>query len=328
MSDVRRQATLARAAHLYYVTGLTQAEVAHRLHTTRSNVSRMLTAARDEGIVRIRIVEPLARHERLEEALTTLFPELREAQVLCADAVHDEDEELVGVGRLAARWLERELADGQHVILSWGRTLAATVGAVEVGRVVNVTVGQIGGDLQGEVAVSSHELVRTLASALGGCFEYVHAPALCPVPAVAAELRKSPLIAAQLERAANADVAVVGIGGFQHGFSAQLLQSAHLSDEEVAQLRALRPVGDIGARFFDARGRAVRGPLAERVLALTLDELRGIGTVVGVAAGREKAAGILGALRGGLVDVLVCDQASAAGALKIYRQQAMQEKVA
>lgn len=327
MSDARRASTLARAAHLYYVEGLTQAAVAKRLHTTRSNVSRMLTAAREQRIVRIRVVHPLARHERLEEALTTLFPSLREAHVLSADAVHDEDEELDGVGRLAARWLEDHLTDGQHIILSWGRTLAAMVRAVEVDDVVDVTVGQIGGDLQiDDPSVSSHELVRGLAAALGGTFEYVHAPALCPLPSVTTELRRAPGIADQLARAAAADVALVGIGGFDHGFSANLLGSAHLTDEESAALRALRPVGDIGARFFDADGSPVHGPLTDRVLGLDLEELRGVGTVVGVAAGREKAAGILGALRGGHVSVLVCDQAAAAGALHLHRQQLNRDK--
>lgn len=316
MSEARRARTLARAAHLYYEAGLTQAQVAERLHTTRSNVSRMLSAAREQGIVRIQVVEPLTRHERLEAALRTVFPSLRDAHVLAADAT-DDGEALTSTGRLAARWLEDAVADDQHIILSWGRTLAATVDAVDLEDIVDATVGQIGGDLQIDATVSSHELVRRLATALGGSFEYVHAPALCPGPGVAGQLRHSPDIAARLDRAAHADIALVGIGGFQHGFSAQLLDSAHLTEDEVDELRRLRPVGDIGARFFDADGSPVEGPLASRVLGLTLDELRGIGTVVGVAAGREKAAGVLGALRGGHVDVIVCDQAAAAGALHL-----------
>jgi DNA-binding transcriptional regulator LsrR (DeoR family) len=39
--------------------------------------------------------------------------------------------------------------------------------------------------------------------------------------------------------------------------------------------------------------------------------VRAIPTVAGVAAGPEKAMGILGALRGRIVDVLICDQAAA-----------------
>lgn len=327
MSETRSTTALARAAHLYYVDGLTQAAVAEQLHTTRSNVSRMLTAARDQGIVRIRVVEPLARHDRLEDALTRVFPHLREAWVLSAEALHEDD--LSCIGRLAAQWVETSVEDGLHVILSWGRTLAAMVDAVEVDHLVQVSVGQIGGDLQVDASYCSHDIVRTLAAALGGAYEYVHAPALCPNAAVADELRQSPEIAEQLGRAARADVALVGIGGFGHGFSAMLLRSAHLSEDEADDLSSLRPVGDIGARFFDADGEPVHGPLEDRVLGLTLGQLRTIETVVGVASGHRKGAGILGALTGELVDVLVCDQSAAAAVLRLWdERQRSKEQVA
>jgi DNA-binding transcriptional regulator LsrR (DeoR family) len=45
----------------------------------------------------------------------------------------------------------------------------------------------------------------------------------------------------------------------------------------------------------------------DRVLAVELDDLRRIPTVIGVATGVEKAPGVLGALRGELVDGLITD---------------------
>ncbi len=321
MSAARSAQELARAASLYYVDGLTQSAVAERLNTTRSNVSRMLSAAREQRIVRIEIVYPDARHERLESALRRVFPQLTEVRVLSADATTSGEESLRGVGRLAAEWLGEHVQDGQHIILSWGRTLAATVDSVETGRLLDVTVGQIGGDLQVSPAHTGHELVRGLAAALGGDFEYVHAPALCPVPSVAAELRRTPAIARQLEHAAAADIALVGIGGFEYGFSRVLLDSAHLTTDERARLREIAPVGDIGAHFFDINGRPTDGPLEGRVLGLTLEEMQQVGVVVGIAAGRPKSAGILGALRGHHVDVLVCDQAAAVGVLHLLRDE-------
>jgi DNA-binding transcriptional regulator LsrR (DeoR family) len=49
----------------------------------------------------------------------------------------------------------------------------------------------------------------------------------------------------------------------------------------------------------------------DRVLAISLDDLVAIPNVVGVASGRAKAPGVLGALRGRLVDSLVCDESLA-----------------
>jgi len=80
-----------------------------------------------------------------------------------------------------------------------------------------------------------------------------------------------------------------------------------LSASERKSFFAEGPVGDTCCRFFDAAGRAIRGVVHDRVLAVELDDLRRIPTVIGVATGPDKAPGVLGALRGELVDGLITD---------------------
>ena len=55
----------------------------------------------------------------------------------------------------------------------------------------------------------------------------------------------------------------------------------------------------------------IESALNERVIGLTLEEIRQIETVIGVAGGAAKYHAILGAVRGQLVDVLVTDDATA-----------------
>ena len=62
-------------------------------------------------------------------------------------------------------------------------------------------------------------------------------------------------------------------------------------------------VGDIALRFFDNYGQAIQTDVDERVIGINLDQLAQVKRVVGVAGGPEKKEAILGALRGGLVDV-------------------------
>src|SRR5687768_14576908 len=50
---------LYTAATLYYVQDATQAEIADRLGTSRATVSRLLSEARRQGIVRIEVIEPV-----------------------------------------------------------------------------------------------------------------------------------------------------------------------------------------------------------------------------------------------------------------------------
>jgi len=70
-------------------------------------------------------------------------------------------------------------------------------------------------------------------------------------------------------------------------------------------------VGDILGRHFDAYGRPIESPLAERIIALSLESLRTIPQVIAFAGGRRKADAILGALRGRYVHVLITDEATA-----------------
>jgi DNA-binding transcriptional regulator LsrR (DeoR family) len=102
-------------------------------------------------------------------------------------------------------------------------------------------------------------------------------------------------------------VAFLGVGAVGVGSSAAVIESLHLSDRDRAAFEAAKPVGDLCARFFDEHGNPVHGAVEDRVLAVSLEDLRQIPTVVGLAAGIEKVRGVLGALRGRYVDALICD---------------------
>src|SRR5829696_3369423 len=161
MPPARDPSLLARAARLYFVEDRSQDDIAAVLGTTRSNVSRMLKQARDLGIVEIRIVDPARRDHELERALRDRFP-LVDARIL---AVAPDTDVLPGVGRLAVRWLEETLRDGQVVALSWGQSLEAMVQLV-------------GGLSSLDSAATGQELVRELSERMGARHRYLHAPAL------------------------------------------------------------------------------------------------------------------------------------------------------
>jgi DNA-binding transcriptional regulator LsrR (DeoR family) len=312
MPSPRDPALLAKAARLYFVDDRSQDDVAAILGTTRSNVSRMLKQARDLGIVQIRIVDPAGRDRELERAVADRFG-LADVRVLEAAP---ETDVLSGVGRLAAHWLDDTLHDGQVVALSWGHTLQAMVRAVDGLARRDVEVVQLVGGLSAlDSALTGQELVRELSERMGARHRYLHAPALFGSAEALTMMLHEQAIADALDAAKAADIAVVGIGAAGIGSSRALLDALNLSPAQRAEFDAAGPVGDVCARFYDLSGREVRSVVAERVLAVTLDDLRAIPTVAGVAAGPEKAPGILGALRGRIVDVLICDQAAARSVL-------------
>ena len=105
-------------------------------------------------------------------------------------------------------------------------------------------------------------------------------------------------------------LALVGIGGLAP--SALLEQSGNaICAAELEDLRTRGAVGDICFRFFDASGAAVESPLDARVLGIAADRLLAIERRIGVAGGTQKYPAIRAALRGGWINVLITDAASA-----------------
>jgi DNA-binding transcriptional regulator LsrR (DeoR family) len=304
---------LAKAARLYFLDDHSQDDVAAILGTTRSNVSRMVRQARDLGIVEIRIVAPAQRDHQLERALCDRYG-LADARVL---ELSPETEVLSEVGRLAARWLDATLRDGQVVALSWGHSLQAMVRAVDLTRRDVEVVQLVGGLSALDSAVTGQELVRELSERIGARHRYLHAPALFGSAEALTLLLREHAIAGALDAAKRADMAVVGIGAAGIGSSGALLDALELSPAERAEFDAAGAVGDVCGRFYDLSGQEVRSVVNQRVLAVTLDDLRSIPTVAGIATGPEKGLGILGALRGRIIDVLICDQQAARSVLRL-----------
>jgi AcrR family transcriptional regulator len=74
------------------------------------------------------------------------------------------------------------------------------------------------------------------------------------------------------------------------------------------------------AECFDIQGRIVRTDISRRVVGMREAQMRKVGTVVAVASGEAKAASILGALRTGIVDVLVTDSITTRAVLALADQ--------
>jgi DNA-binding transcriptional regulator LsrR (DeoR family) len=304
MPAPRDRSTLIKAARMYFLDGRGQDDIARVLGTSRSNVSRMLSAARAQGLVEIRVHDQVARDGELEHALRTRFG-LAHVRVAAFSPGADVQ---AAVGDLAAQWLDDSLRDGQVLALSWGTTLQAVVNAVAVDQPRSVDVVPLVGGLSTTASLATgQELVRELAGRLGATYRYLHAPALLQSAIARAALMAEPSISEVLQRAVSADVALVGLGVVGVGSSTQILDGLALTPAQRAAFLAANPVGDTCCRFFDADGNQIMGEVYDHVLAVDLAELRRIPIVMGVATGAEKAAGVLGALRGRIVDGLITD---------------------
>jgi DNA-binding transcriptional regulator LsrR (DeoR family) len=319
---------LAKVADLYYLQDRTQQEIADRLGLSRPTVSRLLHRARTSGIVRIEVMPGEGTHRELERAIEDRFG-LREAIVVTGRSESPAPTRRA-LGEAAAGYLRRILKGDERIGISWGTTVAAVVDSVKRRAVRGRTapasrievVPLVGGVGQGMPGVHANELARRLGDVLGGRVHLLHAPAVVSHRSVRGAMLSDPGIRTILGLARAVDIALVGIGALVP--SSTLVRSGCFSTEELGALRRRGAVGDICTRAFTRSGEAAHDALDRRILAVELDDLRRIRTVIGAAGGLEKAEAIAGALAGRLVDVLVTDHLAARAVLRMGRSQPAQ----
>jgi DNA-binding transcriptional regulator LsrR (DeoR family) len=311
MKSIERVRLMAKVARLYYEHDLRQPEIAKQLSLSQAMVSRLLAAAQKEGIVRTTVMAPAGVYPELEDELERRYG-LKDAVV--ADCPADtRDQVLRDVGSAAATYLETTLGNDEVVgISSWSETLVRTVGSMQPlrsggGSHVVQILGGIGNPTAEAHAI---RLTEQLASLLKAEPHFLSAPGVTGSPEATAAYLAEPLVRQAMAHFERLTVALVGIGALHP--SRLLGESGNVfSEEELGELEQLGAVGDVCLRFFDARGVAVGSRFDERVIGLSLDELRRVPRSVGVAGTPEKLDAIRGALEGGLVNVLVTDHFTA-----------------
>lgn len=305
---------LVKIARLYYEENLTQAQMAERLRLSRQKVQRLLQQAREEGVVQINVRPILGTWSELEGELEQRFG-LRE--VVVVDTLDHEDAATVTreVGSAAAEYLLRILSAGDRIVISWGGALLGLVNALAAYRHLDtpndITVIQgLGGLGDPNDEVHASDLARRLARILRGQSLLLPAPGIAGSRDARAALYHDPYVARTLTSARSANIAFLGIGAPRP--DSILVQEGHIVTwPELNRLKGQGAVGDINLRYFDGVGRPLASALDERVVGLTLEEIKGIGHVVGVAGGAIKFEAIRAALAGSLVDVLITDHITA-----------------
>jgi len=289
----------ATAARRYYVDGRSKVEIADELGISRFKVARLLEAALSSGLVRIEIGHPGSIDTDLSGRLREHLG-LRTAIVV--ETAEDDPTVLREVLARAAADLLGETVTRDDVLgLAWARAVATTVSCIT--SVAPAPVVQLTGSLPREdLAATSIEIVREMASHTGGEALFFYAPFLLPDAATAATLRQQPDIRRAMSRFASVTKAVVGLGGLSTGQST--IYDA-MGDRDRESLCAAGTVADLSGVFLDADGQVVGRDLTERLICMDADQLRQVADVLAIPYGVAKAPAVLAAVRSGLVTSLV-----------------------
>ena len=120
----RQEAQLAvSVARLYYFQAMTTAAIAEEMGTSRATVSRLLSHAMENGLVEIRIHDPIEPSRSLEQQIKQRY-QLRSIQVVPVTESAGEKESLRRVAAHAAVYVSTLMAPSTVLGLAWGTTVA------------------------------------------------------------------------------------------------------------------------------------------------------------------------------------------------------------
>lgn len=303
-----------RVAWLYYMEAETQDRIASRLGLTRLRVNRILAEARNDGLVSISINSRLASCLEVEQRL--------KAQCGLADAVvvpTPTDPDLIHelLGRATGDYLSRHLDTNpvKGIGVGWGATLRETIRHVRPGRWPNLTVSSMMGGLTRGLEINTFETASSLAARLQSECTYLAAPLYAGSAKSRDTILAQDVYRDALERIAANDVALLSVGDLSA--RSLLIRYGLPGDVEPESLRRAGAVGDIIGQFLDADGNPVDHPINRRVLAPGVAILKKIPLVVVASGGANKTAIIAAVLRARLASVLICDEKTAVGALRL-----------
>lgn len=300
---------LTEIAVAYYENEQTQEEIAQRFGISRIKVGRLLKKARTEGIVEINVKYHPVFSSNIEQQLMKNFGIKR---ALIAIDHRDEDEQRQLVAAMVTNYLSTVLKNGMSIAVGQGRNVAAVAGHVGIfpERQCRFICGIGGTHRDGEMIDADH-ISRHLAKKFNATSETLYAPAYVENREMKLVFMQNRLIKDTLDRAAKADIALVGLGDMNE--NSYMVQLGWFTSQEIVSARLEQGVvGDIaGYSFFDIHGTPVDTVMNDRVIGLSLEELRNIPCVIAIASENTKAMAILAALRSGVIDIIATSASNA-----------------
>ncbi len=308
VAEERRRATALRAAQMYYLQDQTMESIARELSMSRSSVSRLLTHARDTGLVEIRVHSSRENGVELERSIAERFRVT--AHVVPVPSVISDVDRLERVAMTAARLLGGFIDSNATIGVAWGSTMSAVSRHLVPKEVQNVVVVQMNGagNTQTTGIDYASRILQRFGDAYGAQVQQFAVPAFFDDPATKEALWRERSVRRLLEVQARMNVAVFSLGSPFAEVPSHVYIGGYLDPSEYESLSKDAVVGDLATVFFRPDGSSDDITLNARASGPDLTKLRRVARRVCVVSGAQKLATLKGALAGNLVTDLVLDQ--------------------
>jgi deoxyribonucleoside regulator len=299
---------LIEIAKMYYEEELSQGDIAEKLQISRPTVAGLLKRCKEEKVVEIIINSASSLVFGLQKELESMFG-LKKAIIVSSEG--DLNLTKINIGRAAADYIISILQNNMKIGIAWGTTLYQAVTHIPQTNFVDIDIVQLIGSLGSlNPTYDGYELAMNLAKKLNGRYHIIQAPVIVKSIEVKNMLLEEPRISEVLLMSKKVDLALVGIDELDRNENS-LIRSGFITKEETESVIKDGAAGQICGLHYDIKGKLLNTPFTNRFISVSAEDLFNIPTIIGMACGVDKAASILGALRGGFINSLITDEAAA-----------------
>jgi len=307
IDDIR---LIYKCCSLYYEDRMNQQEIADALQISRPSVARMIKSGRSSGIVKIEIKNPdnLA-FASMEREIEKKFG-LEEVVIAASDSV-EIGTELINenLAQEVLHFLMRIIEDREYIGVTMGMTLHNIVCAdtQRMERLKCTFVPIIGGIGESRYDIHSNYIAMAFANAFkANCLQFF-APLMFSTQDLLQNFLREESMQGILKSFRKISTVIMGIGITKKEHST-ILKSGYINEETFENFVKKGAIGDVAMQFFDKEGNVEKfSSFNSLVSGMPIEELRKVRRKIGVATGAVKAEPVIGAIRGGFINILIID---------------------
>ncbi len=307
-----------RVARMYYYQDMTSEAIAREMQVSRSTVSRLISFAKAEGLVEIRIKDPYEHPRRLEKTIVERY-KIKQAHVVPVPEIVGEAEWLERVAQYVANHLNAIFDSGMVLGLAWGTTTSAISKYLQHKPTYNSQMVQLNGagNTQTTGIDYASEIMMRFSQNYGAPAHLFPVPTFFDYAETKNALWKEGSIRRLLDLQQKADLLLYSVGAVNAGVPSHVYSSGYLEKSDYQELERQNIAGDIATVFFREDGSFDRIPLNERSSGPALELFQQKNGLC-VVSGLGKVRGLHAALKGHLMRELIVDEPTARRLVEKY----------
>lgn len=293
---------LRTIAKLYYKQDFTQSEIAERCGLSRPKVSRMLTEAREKGIVKIFIADELDTMEEMEEQILQKF-HLKAVKII-PTPIDDHFLSQQIIAQEAAKFMANLLEPNDIIGVSWGYTIYTIAKAFPALSLPGLELMQLSGNLDSvNKASRADEIINILCQKFNAKTAYTFpCPAMVDNPIILDTMLHDKKIKLLLEKAACCNKAIVNLAAMDENDC--LYKGGYIDEAGMQLLRSKKAAGRICCRYINEDGNVCDEAMDRRTMGVSLADLKKKRFVMTCVSSEKKLPVLRAALKGEYIHAL------------------------